>query len=218
MKAQHWRIAEIALEAAGSYGLALAGGYAISVHGMGNRPSGDVGLFADWQRRADFPAAVDVVVAALTKHGYQVTIVNRSDVFARLLVTPPGAEYPPEKVEMAADWRAHPPVMLDVGPVLHPDDAVANKMCALYGRALARDFLDIDAAVAAGGYDHERLLRLAAQADAGFEQAMFADALSALTQITDESFTVYNVSPEHIRALRKRFTDWRDHLRGAGGR
>lgn len=91
-------------------------------------------------------------------------------------------------------------------------------MCALYGRALARDFLDIDAAVATGGYDHERLLRLAAQADAGFEQAMFADALGALTQITDESFIVYNVSPEHIRALRKRFTDWRDHLRGEGGR
>jgi hypothetical protein len=33
-----------------------------------------------------------------------------------------------------------------IGPVLHPDDAVANKMRALYGRAEARDFVDVDAA------------------------------------------------------------------------
>jgi hypothetical protein len=32
-----------------------------------------------------------------------------------------------------------------VGPVLHSDDAVANKVCALFGRALPRDFLNVDA-------------------------------------------------------------------------
>jgi hypothetical protein len=41
-----------------------------------------------------------------------------------------------------------------VGPVRHPDDAVANKMSALYGRALARDFVDIDAR--RGGSRHAR--------------------------------------------------------------
>jgi hypothetical protein len=213
VEAQHLRIAAIALEAAGSYGLALAGGYAISAHGMGNRPSGDVDLFTDWQCRADFLAAVDVVVAALIRHGYQVETVNRSEVFARLLVAMPGADSSPEKVEMAADWRAHPPVMLDVGPVLHADDAVANKMCALYGRALARDFLDIDAAVTTGRYTRERLLQLAAQADAGFDRAMFADALGALTQITDEAFAIYHLSAAETKAMRRRFADWRDHLR-----
>jgi len=29
------------------------------------------------------------------------------------------------------DWRAHDPVQLAVGPVLHSDDAAANKVCAL---------------------------------------------------------------------------------------
>jgi hypothetical protein len=42
-----------------------------------------------------------------------------------------------------------------VSTVLHADDAVANKVCALFGRALPRDF---------------------------------ADALGALTQITDAAF------------------------------
>ena len=65
--------------------------------------------------------------------------------FTRLTVTDPadGAE---EKVELSVDWRAHDPVQLDIGPVLHADDAVANKVCALFSRALPRDFLDVDAA------------------------------------------------------------------------
>jgi hypothetical protein len=50
--------------------------------------------------------------------------------FARLTVTAPdGTE---DKVELSADWRAHEPVQLDIGPVLHADDAVANKVCALF--------------------------------------------------------------------------------------
>lgn len=61
-------------------------------------------------------------------------MVSRAETFARLLVTDaasPGGE--PDKVELAADWRSHKPVTLEIGPVLHADDAVANKMTALYG-------------------------------------------------------------------------------------
>lgn len=46
------------------------------------------------------------------------------------------------KVELAANWRLLPPVMMDVGPVLHIDDVVAGKMSALFTRAEPRDFLD----------------------------------------------------------------------------
>jgi hypothetical protein len=59
MEPRHRAIAEIALKVAGPYGFALAGGYAVRAYGIGDRPSGDVDLFTDWQRRADFPAAVD---------------------------------------------------------------------------------------------------------------------------------------------------------------
>jgi hypothetical protein len=38
MEPRHERIARIALAAGARYGLALAGGYAVSAHGMGNRP------------------------------------------------------------------------------------------------------------------------------------------------------------------------------------
>jgi hypothetical protein len=210
---KHRKIAEIALAAAGEYGLALAGGYAVRAHGMGNRRSGDVDLFTDWQRRADFPAAVQAVIKALEEHGYAVVTSASNETFARLQVSEsadPSAE--PDKVELSADWRSHPPVTLDVGPVLHPDDAVANKMGALYGRALARDFLDIDAAITSGRYSHARLLELASESDAGFEVGMFADVLGALNQITDAAFAAYDLDPAEITAVRRRFAAWRAAL------
>jgi hypothetical protein len=210
MEPRHRRLAEIALAVAGDQGFALAGGYALRAHGMGNRPSGDVDLFTDWHRRADFPAAVDAVVAELKQHGYDVAIAINGETFARLLVS--SADGEPDKLEMSADWRAHPPVLLEIGPVLHPDDAVANKMCALFARALPRDFLDIDAALASGRYGHDRLLELAKNADDGFDPRMFANALGALTQITDDAFAEYSVPSAAIDGMRRRFAEWRREL------
>jgi hypothetical protein len=43
----------------------------------------------------------------------------------------------------------------------------------------------VDAAITSGRYTRERLLELAAEADHGFDRLLFADALGALTQITD---------------------------------
>jgi hypothetical protein len=215
MDPRHRELAEIALRAAGGdYGLALAGGYAVQEHGMGDRPSGDVDLFTDWQRRADFPAAAELVIQALTDNGYLVHVDARADTFARLLVSRPDEpDTEPQKMELAADWRAHPPVTLSVGPVLHPDDAVGNKMAALYGRALARDFLDIDAVLTSGRYTSDQLLRLIEAADPGFDRATFADVLGAADQISDAAFAPYGIDTESIRGLRQRFAEWQKQLR-----
>ena len=211
MEPRHRAITEVALRAAGPFGFALAGGYAVRAYGIGDRPSGDVDLFTDWQRRADFPSAVDPVVEPLFRPGSGVRVPGPGQTFARLVVTAPGVAGE-DKVELSADWRAHPPVLLDIGPVLHVDDAVANKMCALYGRALPRDFLDIDATVCSGRFTRERLLELAANADGGFDPTMFAHALGALTQITDAAFAAYGATPEQIGSLRQRFARWREEL------
>jgi len=214
MEPRHERIARIALGAGARYGLALAGGYAVAAHGMGNRPSGDVDLFTSWQHRGEFPALQAAVIAALEAAGYKSSVIMSAQTFARLIVTDPedGAE---EKVELSVDWRAHDPVQLDIGPVLHADDAVANKVCALFGRALPRDFLDVDAAITSGRYTRDQLLALAAEADHGFDRPLFADALGALTQITDAAFAEYRTDPRVIAGMRHRFAQWRQDLLGA---
>lgn len=115
MEPRHERIAKIALAAGARYGLALAGGYAVQAHGIGNRPSGDVDLFTTWQHRDEFPELTSAVLSALKGAGYTTSVIMSGETFARLIVADPldGQE---EKVELSADWRAHEPVQLDVGP------------------------------------------------------------------------------------------------------
>jgi hypothetical protein len=210
MEPRHEKIAKIALAAGARYGLALAGGYAVSAHGIGARPSGDVDLFTSWQRRDEFPALIAAVTEALVSAGYAVSVVQQAETFARLSVT--GSDGVAEKIELSADPRAYDPVQLDIGPVLHADDAIANKVCALFGRALPRDFLDVDAALTSGRDSREQLLELAAASDGGFDRLMFAEALGALTQITDAAFAEYLVPPDTIAKMRLRFAEWRQQL------
>lgn len=138
MELVHLRLAEIGLRVAARYGFALAGGYAVQAHGILDRPSEDVDLFTAWERRDDFTAAVDAVVDAYREAGYMVEVTQRFETFARLGVTDPGVPDRSYKVELAANWRALPPVMMDIGPVLHVDDVVAGKMSALFTRAEPR--------------------------------------------------------------------------------
>jgi hypothetical protein len=65
----HERLARVALDAAGSDGFALAGGYAVQAHGFLNRMSSDVDLFAEASGEFDFSAAVDAVISAYRRDG-----------------------------------------------------------------------------------------------------------------------------------------------------
>jgi Nucleotidyl transferase AbiEii toxin, Type IV TA system len=144
--------------------------------------------------------------------GYKVEIVQRLETFARLIVTDPKQPNEPRKVELAANWRAQPPIMMEIGPVLHPDDAIAGKMSALYTRAEPRDFLDVDAAIVSGKYTHERLCELAQEADSGFDRRVLAEVLAMIQRYPDRRFTAYGATPEQLTALRVRYDSWRTEL------
>lgn len=64
-------------------------------------------------------------------------------------------------------------------PVLHPVDAVANKVCALFSRAEVRDYIDVHAVLNDGRYTGLELLQMAAEHDPGFDRLMFGGALRA---------------------------------------
>jgi hypothetical protein len=70
----------------------------------------------------------------------------------------------------------------------------------------------VDAAVMSGRYSRGQLLELAAEADRGFDRLLFADALGALTQITDAAFAEYRADPHMIGDMRHRFAQWRHEL------
>ncbi|KUL26569.1 nucleotidyl transferase AbiEii/AbiGii toxin family protein [Actinoplanes awajinensis] len=205
----HERLARVGLGAAGRYGFALAGGYAVQAAGLLERPSEDVDLFTAWDRRDEFGSAVTAVIQAYRDEGVTVDVERRYDTFARLMVTDNSHT---AKVELGVDWRANDPILMSIGPVLHPDDAVANKMSALYGRAFARDFIDIDAAMRSGKYSGEDLLWLAERADSGFERHIFAGALGQADLLDQADFAQYGIAGRELDEMRSRFARWRRDL------
>ena len=209
LDAFHERLARTGLAAAQRYGFALAGGYAVQAAGMLMRPTEDIDLFTAWEQRAEFDAAVAAVVDAYVADGLTVSIQRQHDTFVRLTVSD-GVRN--AKVELAVDSRANDPIHMTIGPVLHPDDAVAKKMTALYSRAFARDFIDIDAALQSGRYDRESLLRLAESFDVGFDRRVFAEALGELHNLDPDDFAQYGLEGQPVDDLRNRFEAWRQDL------
>jgi len=125
----HERLARVALDAAGSFGFALAGGYAVQVHGFLSRVSSDIDLFARADAETSFPEAVDAVITAYQREGFQVEAELRSASFTRLSVR---SATESAKVELGLDWRKNEPIHLAVGPVLHEDDAVRRMRCSTW--------------------------------------------------------------------------------------
>lgn len=206
----HVRLTRLALAAAAGDGFVLAGGYAVQAHGILNRISDDVDLFTNQGDPQRFDAAVNAVRDAYTSDGLTVEVMRSGDSFARLLVTDEDGRQ--TKVEMGYDWRAEPPVMMEIGPVLHPDDAVANKVSALYSRAEARDYVDVHAALTSGRYSAQELLRLAEERDPGFDRPMFAHALRASRRWDDEDYMKYGLDAEAVTRLRSAMESWADEL------
>jgi Nucleotidyl transferase AbiEii toxin, Type IV TA system len=212
----HERLARVGLAAAAPYGFCLAGGYAVQAHGMVDRRSKDVDLFTSTTAADKFPSAVDAVLSALREDGLDVSVSRRGTTFARLQVVDPTTGEP-SVMELGVDWRAYPPVKLAIGPVLHPDDAVANKVCALFGRAEVRDYVDVNGALCSGRYTGEDLLRLAADHDPGFDRDIFADALRAVRRFPHSAYQPYALSESEIGLLRARLLDWADEISGRRG-
>lgn len=213
-------LTRIALASVGQAGFALAGSGAIREHGVIDRPTEDVDLFTATQDTDEFAKAVERVVADLRGSGYQVEEARRAEHFARLEVrTGNGFQL---DVDMGVDWRENDPVSLEVGPVLSVEDAVGNKVSALYSRGEPRDYLDVDAIRWWGRFSDEELVSAAAERDAGFEVGMFAEQLEAVRRVTLLDVERYGVSAEQLEAIKARCVQWagdlRDHAVAGEGR
>ncbi|MGW6503739.1 nucleotidyl transferase AbiEii/AbiGii toxin family protein [Nonomuraea angiospora] len=206
----HRRLAGIALAAAADHGFALAGGYAVQAYGVLQRPSEDIDLFTS-SLRDDFAEGVRKVREAYIVQGLTVKVDLDSPQFVRLGVSDPAIGRT-SKVELATDLRSHPPVTMEIGPVVHLDDVAGGKVEALFTRAEVRDFIDVDALITSNRFTRNQLLDLAASRDLGFDRATFAQMLSALELYPDSEFLAYGLIEAEVRKLRTRFDEWRADL------
>ncbi len=214
----HRDVAAIALRAAGTHGFALGGGNALIAHGIISRPTEDVDLFTN--EDDGVKAAAGAVGDALREAGYGVerrdVAGGLADVFdgmgdglAEWIVTAPdGAQM---MLQMAYFDRGRRPVTMDVGPVpdlpvLHLEDVIGSKVCALASRVEPRDY--VDTAAALGRYTVAQLIGLARRLDPGLTERDFADAGRQLDRMPDQMFARYGLTPADVADLRERFSSW----------
>lgn len=205
-------IATIALRAGRRHGLALGGACALIEHGIIYRPTQDLDLVTNLE--TGVAGAAGPVQAALHDAGMQA--VRRGDSLADLFddftetlidldVTAPDGQQ--TAVELVYFDRTLNTVATDMGPVLHIEDALASKVCALAGRAAERDYIDTAAALARG-YTPGQLIALARRLDPGLARQEFADAGQRLDQLGDQRWTDLGFTPQQVNQMREQFTGW----------
>jgi hypothetical protein len=96
--------------------------------------------------------------------------------------------------------------------VLHPVDAAASKLCALFGRAAVRDYIDVHGVLKGGRYTGPELLQMTADHDPGFEPVMFAEALRAVTRLPAAAFEPYKLTADEVEALCVRLLAWAEEI------
>jgi Nucleotidyl transferase AbiEii toxin, Type IV TA system len=209
----HRQVAAIALGVAARHGFALAGGNALMSHEVIDRPTSDVDLFTDDEHGVE--AAAGDVEDALTAAGFEVDCQDKTgglaDIFpgmgeglAEWIVTAPGGEQ--VQVQMSYFARARRPVVMEIGPVLDLDDVAAGKTCALAGRALPRDYIDVAALLR--HYSTDGLMALARKMDPGLAPAEFADAVRRLDGMQDSVLARYGLTAGQVAWVRGQFADW----------
>lgn len=205
-------VARLALGVATRYGFALGGGLAWVTHGLVDRPTEDVDLFADVDGAAG--AAAGEVRAALVAAGFGVREHVGDGDLADLF---DGFELDMREFEVHRDGqslvlslgrldRLHTPVVLDVGPVLHVDDLVASKMAALISRREVRDYIDVAAAL--GRYSLAELLDLARRHDPALEPDDIDAVGHYLDRLNDDRFARYGLDEGQVAAVREALAVW----------
>ena len=89
MREIHKRLVRSGLVIIEQYGFVLAGGYALSANGFGDRPSMDVDFFTKDLSPENFAQAVDELTIAYEGQGLIVNVLNRTPLFVNFDVLDP---------------------------------------------------------------------------------------------------------------------------------
>ena len=173
------RVLRVAATVLPAFGFELGGGTALAAAYLGHRRSEDLDLFTG---EREIGPALEAFRDALRREGLAVEAephhVGRT--FARLFV---GAR--PVKVELGCDSPLHirPSTRtLEGMPVRSLEDLAAVKVLALFGRAEARDFVDVYQLVRTH-FDWSELFDLARWKDPGFREEWFVRALQQVDRV-----------------------------------
>lgn len=177
-----------------SQGYVLAGGAGLLAAGLSARPTDDVDLFGS-DLTSGVAEAADAFEALCRQRSWTVRRLQDASTFRRLELHHAGNAL---LVDLAIDT---PPVgtinLTDVGPTFALEELAARKLLALFDRAAARDFADLE--TLARQFDVHELLALAGDIDGGFDIATFAEMLRTIGRFSDDELAATGSDPMTIR-------------------
>jgi hypothetical protein len=197
------QVASIVAGLAEAENFALAGGAALITRGEIQRETRDLDFFG--LAPDDVDRLVPAVDRALQEAGLVVRRVQVSPGFARLIVE--SGDHSTE-LDLGADARLFPVEPHHPAPTLSGEELAVDKILAVFGRAEARDFVDLAAVEARYGLD--RLFELAAEKDHGFTREMFAEMAGRFSRLRPEEFGLDRQQYEH---LERKVSEWQDRAR-----
>jgi hypothetical protein len=169
----------------------LAGGGALIARGDVNRLTRDLDFFTSEPAQVD--GLLPVLKAALRAAGCEVIEARVAAGFARLVVVD-GEER--TGVDLAADARLLPAEPSEFGLLLSTEELAIDKVLAVFGRAEARDFVDLAALEPRFGLEH--LCQLAAEKDGGFRRRVLLEMLGRFDRLPRDEFEVDDANFEFI--------------------
>ncbi|GAA3444799.1 nucleotidyl transferase AbiEii/AbiGii toxin family protein [Planomonospora venezuelensis] len=197
------RILQIALPACDRFGLVLAGGHAMRMHGLTDRPSRDL----DFATAAEtpLPEVADGMAETFRRAGLEVTLHAVTPRMGRMVVTDPVNGQSCE-FDLMREALQHGPVLVGDLSVIGLEDAVGLKMRALHERSLARDVIDV--AAVSELYGFRELERLGRLHNEEFSLAELVMRLEFVDLIADEEFEAYGLDEERIGEIRRFAAAW----------
>ncbi len=179
--------------------LALAGGGALIVLDVVTRETHDLDYFATDPSEVEH--LLPALSQALTERGLDITIEQSAPGFARLIVSDANDQ---TRVDLAADARLLPTAHTEFGDVLSIRELAVDKVLALFGRAEARDFIDLAALEPL--FPLHNLFQLAAQKDLGFDVDVFRQMANRIDRLPRDEF---DIDDETYRQVLARTEAWK---------
>ncbi|MGQ9779062.1 MAG: nucleotidyl transferase AbiEii/AbiGii toxin family protein [Bacillota bacterium] len=174
---------------------ALAGGGALVFRGETPRTTRDLDFFGPFKE--EIRPVVQSFLARLRAEGIAVEVVNSSPTFARLLVR--SREGEEVVVDIGHDYRWRKAEESEIGRVLSLEELAADKLLALFGRAEARDFVDVFFLARRFGFPI--MLNWAKEKDPGFDPYRLALGIARLEELPRAEFAIDEPTYKEMRAF-----------------
>lgn len=177
------RLARLFLAMPEASGFALAGGAALIFWKAVDRGTVDLDFFT--ATGEEITLAAERFRARLRDEGLDFDVVQSSPAFVRMAIHHPATKET-VLVDVGHDYRLQDAVATEIGSVLSVEELAADKLLALFGRAEARDFVDVFALHRRLGF--ARMLQLAKQKDPGLDLHVLAGMLARFERLPRREF------------------------------